>query len=568
MKSDRRMKRWNHRLAALAICVLLMVAPCARAQSTNAPANLRDTLDYISQAWGTLTRSMSDCKSVYDPKAANSVLYLPAGFAEPAAVAAMEKSCSVRIEHLPVKLERLGQIDVATMSPQGLLYLDHPYVVPGGRFNEQYGWDSYFIVRGLVEAGRVDLARDMVENFFFEIDHYGGLLNANRTYYLTRSQPPFLTSMILSVYDAERSDPAKARAWLQEAFPYAVKDYQLWIHAPHLAGSTGLARYYDFGKGPAPESLSGESNYYRHVAGWFAAHPPLAQGELLPAGPATTASVGPLFALEVCNQAGHASKLSDTDCEPAGTVSLSPDYFEGDRSMRESGFDVSFRFGPFGGHTHDYAPVGLNSLLYETEKDLAQISRELGKTDEARQWAERAAARGERINKYLWNAEHSYFFDYDFATHRQSSYHYLTTFYPLWVGLATKEQAAAVERNVKTFEHPGGLAMSDQETGAQWDYPYGWAPVTMLAIEGLRRYGFDSDANRLSKEFLSMVVENFRRDHTIREKYNVVTRSSETHVEAGYTENAVGFGWTNAAFLVLLHQLPPGSTAGWAGVHP
>ena len=130
------------------------------------------------------------------------------------------------------------------------------------------------------------------------------------------------------------------------------------------------------------------------------------------------------------------------------------------------------------------------------------------------------------------------------------------TFYPLWAGLATPEQAKAVAKNVADLERPGGLAMSTVETGAQWDLPYGWGNIEMLCVEGLRKYGFSADADRISYEFLSMVAENFRRDGNIREKYNVVTRSSEAHAEMGYQMNVIGFGWTNAAFLELLHALP------------
>src|SRR5579883_1441149 len=119
----------------------------------------------------------------------------------------------------------------------------------------------------------------------------------------------------------------------------------------------------------------------------------------------------------------------------------------------------------------------------------------------------------------------------------------------------------ALRRNLPIFEHEGGLAMSPHETGVQWDLPYGWAPTQLLAIEGLRRYGFEQDADRISYEFLSTVAENFRRDGTIREKYNVVTRSSDARVTAGYQQNVVGFGWTNGAFLVLLHALPAGQVA-------
>ena len=112
-------------------------------------------------------------------------------------------------------------------------------------------------------------------------------------------------------------------------------------------------------------------------------------------------------------------------------------------------------------------------------------------------------------------------------------------------------------KHLYLFERQGGLVTSTYQTGAQWDYPYAWAPCQLLADEGLRRYGFQQQADRLSYEFLSMVMENFRRDGTIREKYNAVTRSSETQVSAGYHENVIGFGWTNGVFLELLSKLSP-----------
>jgi alpha,alpha-trehalase len=148
------------------------------------------------------------------------------------------------------------------------------------------------------------------------------------------------------------------------------------------------------------------------------------------------------------------------------------------------------------------------------------------------------------------------YFDYDFEKQAQSTYEYVTTFFPMWVGIATPEQARAVMRNVGVFERPGGLVMSPKETGGQWDYPYAWAPDQLVADEGIRRYGFNAEADKISYEFLSTVAENFRRDGTIREKYNAVTRSSETQVTAGYHMNIVGFGWTNGVFLSLLQGLP------------
>lgn len=497
---------------------------------------------------------MTDCQSIVDPKiAAQSVLYLPKDFAEPANLQTLSGGCNVRVDHLPMIIEHLGQISTSNIDPPGLLYLPNKYVVPGGRFNEMYGWDSYFIIRGLLQAGRVELARDMVDNFFFEIEHYGAMLNANRTYYLTRSQPPFLSSMFVDVYNATPRKQPDA-ALLERAYKDLSKDYEMWTHDPHLAGQSGLSRYYDFGDGPPPEAVKDETGFYRKVAQYFFFHPSQADGYIVEMLPGTSSEVaGAEYDMQVCDAA---TTMERPACEKARQFKLSRDYYKGDRSMRESGFDVSFRFGAFGSATHHYTPVCLNSLLYKTEKDLEQISLWLGRSDDATMWSKRAESRKSLITKYLWNPDLGLFYDYDFTTKRMSSYKYASTFYPLWAGLATKEQAQAVLNNLKVFERPGGIPMSTDDTGAQWDLPYGWGNIEMIVIDGLRKYGYNTDADRVSYEFLSSVAENFHRDGVIVEKYNVVTRSSEAHAELGYHMNVVGFGWTNAAFLELLHNLP------------
>jgi alpha,alpha-trehalase len=551
-------------LALLIQCCLFLVLLCALADGQAAPAQgtvpadqgLKPILTYISSAWDTLTRSMTDCTSVVDPKIKVApVLYLPSRFAEPAAVQKLAADCNVRVEHLPAEIKRLGEIDTAKIQPHGLLYLPDKYVVPGGRFNEMYGWDSYFIIRGLLNAGRVELARGMVDNFFFEIEHYGAMLNANRTYYLTRSQPPFLSSMFVDVYQAmQKNGGHPDQAWLERAYADLDKDYGMWTRDPHLAGQTGLSRYYDFGEGPPAEAVQDESGFYRKVSQYFFLHPAEANDYVVETRPGTKQNVaGSPYSLQVCDVS---LTMARAECERAKQFKLSADYYKGDRSMRESGFDVSFRFGPFGAATHRYAPVCLNSLLYKTEKDLEQISLWLGHGEDAKKWSRRAGERKKLITQYLWNDQQGLFFDFNFQTKRISKYQYASTFYPLWAGLATPEQAKAVAGNLKVFERPGGIPMSTEETGAQWDLPYGWGNIEMVAIAALRRYGFHADADRVSYEFLSTVAENFRRDGNIREKYNVVSRSSEAHVELGYEMNVVGFGWTNAAFLELLHGLP------------
>jgi alpha,alpha-trehalase len=396
----------------------------------------------------------------------------------------------------------------------------------------------------------------MIENFLFEIEHYGTVLNANRSYYLSRSQPPFLTSMILSVYEAEKAAGHEDRKWLERAYGYAAKDYEMWISAPHTAEGTGLSRYYDFGDVPAPESLKDETDHYRRVAAYLVMHPELDRGYLdrEPVAKPNPDGVGKHYAVEVCE--ASVMTAPKPDCEDATGVTLSKEFYRGDRSMRESGFDVSFRFGPHGAGTHHYAAVCLNSLLYKYEKDMQVMSTMLGRPKDAATWQQRAEAREKNIQKYLWDAEQGMFFDYDLHHKERSTYIYITTFYPLWAGAATKEQAAAIMKHLGKMEQPGGLVMSPYESEGQWDFPYAWAPTQLLAIEGMRKYGFKADADRISYNFLSMIAANFRHDGTIREKYNAVTRSSETAVKAGYNINVVGFGWTNAVFLVFLHDLP------------
>jgi alpha,alpha-trehalase len=547
------------RVYANLVIVALLIAGVAHSQPPKPDASENaKILAYIHVAWDNLSRSMTDCKSLVDPKVTTPpILYLPAGMAVPPAVASVQQQCKIEVRNLPRKITQMGDVRVAEIPDEGLLYLPNPYVVPGGRFNEMYGWDSYFIILGLVEDKRTDLARDMVENFFFEIENYGAILNANRTYYFTRSQPPFLTSMIREVYEHPSGKPL-SKDWLAKAYSYAQRDYDLWTAPPHIAGDTGLARYYDIGEGPVPE-MADDSNYYPDVIRWLLAHPEVHTDYLVDAGDDPTPA--------------QAAELAKTSCDITTSkvcahahVSghrLSSDFYQGDRAMRESGFDPSFRFGPFSGSTQHYAPVCLNSLLYKYERDLARIATLLGRNAEVAQWNRRAAARRAAMNKYLWNPTAHMFYDYNFTTHQQSTYNYITAFYPLWAKLASPQQATEIEHHLSLFEHDGGVAMSDYDSGTQWDLPFGWAPTSWLAIKGLDQYGFTGDASRLSGKFSQTIRQNFEHDGTIREKYNVVSGSANVEVATGYKSNVVGFGWTNGVYLEMndlltqLHKKAP-----------
>jgi alpha,alpha-trehalase len=534
-------------LRPLALLLLSLIATTANPQSSNLDASANEKiLTYIDHGWDTLSRSMTDCKSLADPKVTTTpILYLPAGMPIPAKIATVQQRCKIEVRNLPRKINHMGDVRVSEIPDEGLLYLPNDYVVPGGRFNEMYGWDSYFIILGLVEDKRADLARGMVENFFFEIENYGAILNANRTYFFTRSQPPFLTSMIREVYEHPTGKPLP-KEWLAKAYSYAQRDYDLWSHSPHLAGDTGLARYDDIGDGPVPE-MADDSNYYPDVIRWLLAYPDVQTNYLLDAPDNPTPT--------------EAAELAKTSCDITTSKvcahahvnghRLTSSYYKGDRAMRESGFDTSFRFGPFSGSTDVYAPVCLNSLLYKYERDMAHFATLLGRKAEATQWEARATARRAAINKYLWNPTTGLFYDYNVTTNQPSTYNYLSAFYPLWAGLASPQQAASLEHHLSLFEHDGGLAMSDSSSGTQWDLPFGWAPTNWLATKGLAQYGFNDDAARIANHFMQTVRQNFEHDGTIREKYNVVNGSANVQVAAGYKSNVVGFGWTNGVYLEM-----------------
>jgi alpha,alpha-trehalase len=486
---------------------------------------------YIARGWTSLERSNATLlKSAADSKVGQTghvVLYVPAS-EDPARIAAELQRQLSPDEFARVSVRRVPE---GSAIEPGLLYLPHPYVVPGGRFNEMYGWDSYFILLGLLENGQVQLAKDMTDNLLYEVEHYGKVLNANRTYYLTRSQPPFLTRMVLDVF--RRTGDV---AWLKSAVPAIEKYYAYWAREPHLTPETGLSRYYGGADTPAPEVVAGERDstghsQYDRVREYYRTH--------------------------------EVTEYDEAKFYDAADDRLTPQFFVADRAMRESGFDPSARFGPFSAGILDYNPVALNSLLYRMETDLAAIQTLLDQPREAQLWTERAQKRAGAINRLMWDDQAGLYFDYNFAQKTRSGYAFLTTFYPLWAGIASPEQAAKVAANLPRFERAGGLQTSTQVTGNQWDAPFGWAPLQIIATEGLRRYGFTQAADRVAEEFLDMVLRDFGEHGTIKEKYDVVAGKSDlaAGLRFGYQSNEIGFGWTNAAFLVMESELSRGARA-------
>ncbi|KAJ5770008.1 uncharacterized protein N7511_002059 [Penicillium nucicola] len=432
-----------------------------------------------------------------------------------------------------------------------------PFVVPGGRFNELYNWDSYMMALGLLSNDRVDLAKGMVVNFCFEIKHYGKILNANRSYYLTRSQPPFLTDMALRVYERIKTEP-DSKEFLRNSVLAGIKDYNsVWVSAPRLDPESGLSRYRPEGWGVPPET---EPSHFLHIL------EPYAEKH------------GMTF--EAFVRAYNHREIVEPELD---------EYFLHDRAVRESGHDTSYRLE---GVCANLATVDLNSLLYKYEVDIARIIRvhfndRLEIPHEFRTpltrdiefetsavWDRRARKRKARMDQLCWDAEKGMYFDYDTVKKERTNYESATTFWAMWAGLASPAQAAAlVSKALPRFEAFGGLVSGTEESrGAtslkrpnrQWDYPYGWAPQQILAWTGLLRYGYQEDAERLAYKWVFMITKAFVDfNGVVVEKYDV-TRPIDPHrVDAEYGNQGTdfkgapreGFGWVNASYVYGLEIL-------------
>lgn len=435
--------------------------------------------------------------------------------------------------------ERPGLLALKLEDGQGL-----PFVVPGGRFNEMYGWDTYFIAIGLLLDEKTALAKGMVENFIYQINHYGKILNANRTYYLTRTQPPFFSSFIRMVYQQMEEED---KAWLRDALNAAIKEYeQVWMVPGKRLTDNGLNRYFAEGIGIPPET---EKGHFIKILSQFAK------------------KFG--MPLEEFRDKYNSGILEVPELD---------EYFVHDRTMRESGHDTSWRLV---GKAAYLNPVGLNALLYKYEKDFAFMIKQYfdgsftsysGETYSGEYWLEKAEKRKELMNRYMWNEENGSFFDYNFKKETLTDYISATNFYPLWSEMITRQQAERmVENLIENLKAKGGIlsgakisaeANADNDLQRQWDYPFGWAPHQMLLWEGLLNYGYDKNVQELIYRWLWMITRNaVDYNGTVPEKYNVVDATHKVYAEYGNvgTEfdyiTTSGFGWMNASYQLGLSLL-------------
>jgi len=386
-------------------------------------------------------------------------------------------------------------------------------VVPGGRFREIYYWDSYFTMLGLLKSGRHDLIADMVGDFAYLIDAYGHVPNGTRSYYLSRSQPPFFFAMVGLVSNHD-GDGAFAHY-----LPQLKREYAFWmqgasglhkgmVHRRAVAMPDGsiLNRYWDDRDTPRDEA-------YRED-----------------------------------------TELAQASQRPAAQV------YRDIRAAAESGWDFGSRWFA-DGHTRasidttEIVPIDLNSLLFGLENAIRIGCLRRADAACAREFARRAAARHAAIDQYLWDASSGAYLDYRWTRQARIMRVSAATLYPLFVGLASESQAAAVANTVsRELLKPGGIVTTPLDTGQQWDSPNGWAPLQWIAIAGLRRYGQSALAETIACRWMVNVEEVYRRSGKLVEKYDVIA----TGRSGGGGEYPLqdGFGWTNGVMRELIALYP------------
>ena len=414
-----------------------------------------------------------------------------------------------------------------------------PFVVPGGRFNEMYGWDSYFQSIGLIIDGKIELAKATADHFQYEIEHYGKILNANRSYYLTRTQPPFYSSLVREVFQITND-----KIWLKSHLKTAIKEYEtVWMVEGKRLTKNGLNRYLAEGVGRPPEC---EFGHFDTV--------------IKPYAVALNMSVED-YIDHYQNGTIHNIELDD--------------YFLNDRSVRESGHDTSYRIE--GNCTH-LNLVELNAMLYKYEVDFADlIASEFENNFEGysrEYWNEKSEKRKIAVNKLLWNNTKGMYFDLNIKTNRPSEFISATALTPLWCKLATQAQAEALIKNaLPLLKQKGGIAGSTENSRGviskarplrQWDFPNGWAPHQMLIWKGLLHYGYHKEAQELIYRWLYMITKNaVDYNGTIPEKYDVVAATHKVFSEYGNVGTDFeyitqeGFGWMNASYQYGLSLLTP-----------
>ena len=411
------------------------------------------------------------------------------------------------ISDLWTELERRNRRDRGS-----LLTLPRKYVVPGGRFDEQFYWDSYFIMLGLAADNRWDLIESMMGNYAHMLRKFGYIPTANRTYLLSRSQPPYFALMVRLL----ASRRGRTRTYL-EYLPYMLSEYRFWMkgmaklsikntayaRVVRMPDGSLLNRYFDNKSTPRPESLRED------------------------------------------RETAHSH-----DDEARTYLDL--------RAAAESGWDFSSRWFKDPRdiktiQTTSIIPIDLNCLLYMLEQTIADSYRAMKSSLLAKKFQDRAEKRASAIQKYCWNESRGLFADYNVFEGEMTQHDTLASVYPLYVRIATKEQAHRVAKRLEQdFLKQGGLLTTLLDTGEQWDAPNGWAPLQWTAIIGLRNYGFNELADEIKRRWVATNQKVYASEQKLIEKYDVTSDSGKGG--GGEYPLQDGFGWTNGVLATLLDE--------------
>lgn len=421
-------------------------------------------------------------------------------------------------EHIRALWPELTRARDTTHAYWSLIPLPNPYVVPGGRFREVYYWDSYFTMLGLVESGRADRVRDMLDNFAYLIRTVGHIPNGNRTYYLSRSQPPYFAAMV-GLY-ARATDTTRALRYLDAL----EAEHAFWMNGSErlargeayrrvvkMADGAVLNRYWDDRVDPRPEAYKEDYELARSLS------------------------------------------------SEAARIALHRNL----RASAESGWDFSSRWMRDPSdlrslETTEIVPVDLNSLLYNLEQVIASLRSRRnapGDQDVARRFAGLASARRRALLAAAYDSTTGFFFDVRWRSgERVTDRPSLAAAAPLYFGLATPEQGrATAARLERDFLKPGGFVTTNIASGQQWDAPNGWPPLVWLTIEGVRRYGRADLANTARDRWLALNRRVYHSTGKMTEKYDVVDITRPAG--GGEYPTQDGFGWTNGVALALSAQV-------------
>lgn len=370
-----------------------------------------------------------------------------------------------------------------------LIGLPYPYIMPCAYtgFRAMFYWDTYFIHKGLLVRGDLTQIQNDIDNMRYLIRQYGFVPNANQTFALFNSQPPFLSMMIRDYYEK-----TKDKAWLADAYADLKTEYLFW--QSRRTSPIGLT-YYDT-MPLTPQKIVADSKQFRDRTGL----------------------------------------LVDAPDEIAARALV---------SAGESGWDMNPRMNS---KTYQFAPADLNSLMYAMEDNLCYFAAELGNNEDAGVWSELREVRAELCRRYLKNAD-GIFMDYDFVEQNRNEIFSAACFYPLYCGMATKEEAKIARESLCRIEAEYGIATCEKTEvpgNYQWGYPNGWAPMQMIVVGGLLRYGYTEDAWRIMRKFVCLVEKCYQHSGHLWEKYNVV--DGNVNVQDEY-EMPTMLGWTFGVYV-------------------